>query len=118
MALGRPRIEGVEMTVREAVEGHGPAAGEYHAGQESYEIEDMKRARLLPRQQGTQECEGQGEDRMAEADHLQEGAYPCEHHEPPLLQAHPLQWVGFLHSLPGQALCRRERRARCTSAGP
>src|SRR5262249_53877332 len=78
MTAGGARVLGVKMAVGEAVEGHRRAAGEPHAQQQASQVPSVERL-LLPGERGAQQGERQGEDRVAELNHLQDGVEAAEH---------------------------------------
>src|SRR5262249_59252317 len=72
-------VGGVEALVGEAVEGHRRTAGEHHAQKHSAKLQKRKRPLGLPGQGGARQGEGEGEDRVAEADHFQQRAHTAQH---------------------------------------
>src|SRR6516162_2917650 len=71
----RAGIEGVDVAIRQTVECHGRAAGEDHAEQDAEKFDPRKVVFIVPGEDGAEECKWQSEERVTEADHLQESSH-------------------------------------------
>src|SRR2546423_469400 len=68
-------VKGVDVAVGEAVERHCGTAGERHAQEDAGQLKPLELALDVPGEHGTEQRERQGEQRVAEADQLQETAH-------------------------------------------
>lgn len=78
-ACGGAGIGGIEGAVEQAVGGHGPGAGEDHAGEDEPKATEARGGErgnvdLPKRPEGRDEGEGEREDAVGEFDHVEEGA--------------------------------------------
>ena len=72
MSAGGARIDGIDPAVGETVERHRGAAGTDHAQQNAGQLQPGERVTLLPGEGGASQCERQREERVTEANHLQQ----------------------------------------------
>ena len=75
---GRARVGCVDVPVRDPVEGHGRGPGEHHGRQNEHHVPPRPGAHLRDPHRA-QDGERQREQRVAEPDHLEDGAHAVQH---------------------------------------